>query len=134
MKESELAVITKSKELLLYILSVTDKSPKKFRFTLVSRLQGYALDIVEYLYLANSIAIGEESSLEELKERLDLQRKAMAKCRLLAYMSVISRESVCITPKQHKVIAEKLMEVEKLLYAWRQSDKKRIDDIRKKDV
>ena len=36
--ESELTVITRAKELCQYILMITDKSPKKYRFTLVSRL------------------------------------------------------------------------------------------------
>lgn len=51
-KEDELTVITRAKELCQYILLVTDRSPKKFRFTLVSLMQNYALDIIENLYLA----------------------------------------------------------------------------------
>ena len=46
---SELSVITKAKDLCSYIMTITDKSPKRFRFTLVSRLQNYGLDIIEYL-------------------------------------------------------------------------------------
>ena len=38
---NELAVITKAKDLCDYVLTVTDRSPKKFRFTLVIRLQNY---------------------------------------------------------------------------------------------
>lgn len=33
MTAGELAVITKAKDLCNYIITVTDKSPKKFRFT-----------------------------------------------------------------------------------------------------
>ena len=44
--KSELSVITKAKDLCSYIMTVTDKSPKRFRFTLVSRLQNYALDVI----------------------------------------------------------------------------------------
>lgn len=35
-KRSDLSVITKAKDLSSYILTITDKSPKKFRFTLVN--------------------------------------------------------------------------------------------------
>ena len=42
--QGDLAVITAAKDLCSYILKITDKSPKKFRFTLTSRLQTYALD------------------------------------------------------------------------------------------
>ena len=44
---SELLVITKAKDLCSYIMTITEKSPKRFRFTLVSRLQNYGLDIWE---------------------------------------------------------------------------------------
>ena len=43
MAESELAVVTKAKDLCSYVMTVTQKSPKHFRFTFVSRLQDPAL-------------------------------------------------------------------------------------------
>ena len=53
--QSELTVIVRAKELASYIMTVTDKSPKRFHFTLTSRLQNYALDIIENLYRANEV-------------------------------------------------------------------------------
>ena len=55
--KSELSVITKAKELCSYVMTVTEKSPKRFRFTLVSRMQNYALDVIENLYIANEIYV-----------------------------------------------------------------------------
>mgnify|MGYP002799805578 FL=1 len=55
--KSELAVITKAKDLCSYVMTVTDKSPKRFRFTLVAKLQNYALDIIENLYQANEVFV-----------------------------------------------------------------------------
>ena len=43
--ESELVVITKAKDLCGYVLTVTQKSPKQFRFTFTSRLQNLCVDI-----------------------------------------------------------------------------------------
>ena len=57
MATSELSVITKAKDLCSYIMTVTDKSPKRFRFTLVSRMQNYGLDIIENLISANEIYV-----------------------------------------------------------------------------
>ena len=37
--KSELTVITKAKDLCSYIITITQKSPKQFRFTFVTRLQ-----------------------------------------------------------------------------------------------
>ena len=54
-RQSELSVITKAKDLCSYILTVTEKSPKRFRFTLTTKLQNYALNIIEDLYRANEV-------------------------------------------------------------------------------
>jgi len=59
-KKDDLFVLTKAKDLAKYIITVTEKSPKKFRFTLVVRIQNYILDILESLYLANKEERGEE--------------------------------------------------------------------------
>ena len=54
---SELTVITKSKDLCSYIMTVTQKSPKHFRYTFVNRLQNLSLDIVETLIRNNEIYV-----------------------------------------------------------------------------
>lgn len=51
--DSELTVITKAKDLCMYVMQITQKSPKQFRFTFTSRLQNLALDAVAELYRAN---------------------------------------------------------------------------------
>ena len=56
-KKSDLYVITKVKELTRYVITITEKSPKKFRFTLVARLQNYCLDSLEQIVLANMLPI-----------------------------------------------------------------------------
>ena len=45
-QQSELTIVTEAKELCSYIVTVTQKSPKQFRFTFVSRLQNLSLDAV----------------------------------------------------------------------------------------
>ena len=52
-KQSELTVITKAKDLCSYVMTVTQKSPKHFRFTFVTRLQNLALSVIENLFRAN---------------------------------------------------------------------------------
>ena len=126
-KEDELTVITRAKELCQYILLVTDHSPKKFRFTLVGRMQNYALDIIENLYLANSILLKSGTSEGKVRQRQEYQGSAMVTLRLLAYIAMVGRESQCITGKQHSVMADKIMETQRLLYAWAKSDQKRME-------
>lgn len=56
-KPSELTVITKAKDLCSYIMTVTQKSPKQFRFTFVTRMQNLALSVIENLFLANDVFV-----------------------------------------------------------------------------
>ena len=60
--QSELQVITFAKNLCSYVMTIAQKSPKQFRFSLVGRMQGYVLDIVEELYYA----CDEEKSGEQI--------------------------------------------------------------------
>ncbi len=55
--QSELQVITHAKKLCSYVMTITQKSPKQFRFSLVGRMQGYVLDVMEELYYANDIFV-----------------------------------------------------------------------------
>lgn len=55
----------KSKSAVPDILLVSYFSPKKFHFTLVSHMQNYALDIIENLYLANTILLEKRRQRQE---------------------------------------------------------------------
>ena len=124
-KPSELSVIVKAKDLSSYILTVTEKSPKRFRFTLTSRLQNYALNIIENLYRANETFIV-KGKPETLEKRLEYQHRAMTECRLLSYMAQLAMEQQCILPKQYEQITRKLADVQSLLGAWIKSDSRRV--------
>lgn len=127
--KSELSVITKSKELCNYILTVTDKSPKKFRFTLVSRLQNYSLSIIENLLSANEVRVLDVRNRvrsDRLEARRDYQQKAFTDMKLLSFMAQVSMEQQCILPKQYEQITKKLYDCQNLLGAWVKSDNKRM--------
>lgn len=51
--KNELKVIAKAKELSKVVFEITESSPKKFRFTLVTRMQNISLEIISELYAAN---------------------------------------------------------------------------------
>lgn len=123
--ESELTVITRAKELCQYILMITDKSPKKYRFTLVSRLQNYSLSVIESLYKANNVFFGGVKKEWQYEKRLTLQHEVMTDLRILAYLAMVARECQCILPRQQAQISSKIIETQKLLYAWIKSDEAR---------
>ena len=122
---SELTVITKAKDLCAYIMTVTEKSPKRFRFTFVTRMQNLALDVIEYLYRANDLRVG-KGRAGESEQRLEFQRKAMTNLRLLGYFAMLATEQKCILPKQFERISFLSTECMNLLGAWMNSDKKRL--------
>ncbi len=118
MEAGELAVITKAKDVCNYIITVTDKFPKKFRFTLIGRMQNYALDIIEGMIMANEVYVTEKGlgvNIEALKERQKLQRNVLTNIKLLAYVSQLSMEQKCILPKQYEQIYRKALYMPKPL-------------------
>ena len=122
--KSELSVITKAKGLCSYIMTVTEKSPKRFRFTLVSRLQNYALDVIENLIMANEtfVSVGD---MRAAAMRMSYQRAAMSRLKLLSYMSELAMKQGCILPMQYEQITKQVYDAENMLGAWMNSDKKR---------
>ena len=68
-RQSELTVIVRAKELASYIMTVTDKSPKRFRFTLTSKLQNYTLNIIENPYRANEVFLKKGDVQKAPKEK-----------------------------------------------------------------
>ena len=122
--KSELSVIIKAKDLCSYVMTVTDKSPKRFRFTLVSRMQNYALDVIENLYFANEIFV-QAGQKEQAEKRIVHQQKAQISLKLLGYIAQLAMEQQCILPKQYEQITRQVYDCRNLLGAWMTSDKKR---------
>ena len=54
-EQSGFSVTTKARDLCSYVMAVTQKSPKQFRFSYVGRLQNLALSIIEVIIRANDL-------------------------------------------------------------------------------
>lgn len=117
-QENELGIMVKSRKLTEYIFAVTEKSPKKFRFTITAKLQNGSLNAMEQLIRANEYYIKDKSQAESYQKRLNCQREAMIEFKVLGYMSMIAREQECILPRQQEQIAQQLSECRRMLWAW----------------
>lgn len=106
-------------------MTVTQKSPKHFRYTFVSKLQNLALGVIENLFRANDVYVSKQN-VPAQKERLGLQRVAMTDLKLLGYMALLSMEQGCILPKQYEQIARQVTDCQNLLGAWMNSDRRRL--------
>lgn len=124
-KESELLVIVKAKDLGNYIFTVTDKSPKKFRFSLISRLQNLALSVIENLYRANMVFVKDSKAIDKIEIRKKYQREAYVDLKLLGYIALMAKEQGGILAKQYEQISMQSTEVIRLLLAWSRSDQNR---------
>ena len=121
-ENSELMVITKAKDIVNYSFAIAENAPKKFRFTLITRMHNTALDVLESLILANEILLSDPA---ERKTRKNLQHKAIAKLKILDALSLTAREQNCILPKQYEVMSRYITDCLKLTGAWIKSDSKR---------
>ncbi len=125
-KENELGIMIKCRKLIEYIFTVTEKSPKKFRYTIVNRLQNGSLQIMEHLIRANEIYVKDNTQVNHYQKRLGYQQEAMVDIKVLGYMAMIAKEQECILPRQYEQIASQLYECKRMLGAWMISDKKRL--------
>lgn len=125
-RNNELVVVTKAKDLCSYVLTITQRCPKHFRFTFVSRLQNLSLSIIENIYRANEVyAFGEDRKIK-MQQRLDFQHAALTELKLLLYMSLLALEQKCILFKQYEQISKQAVDTQNLIGAWINSDKRRM--------
>ncbi len=123
-KKSDLVVITEVKNLATYIVTVTEKSPKKFRHTFINKLHNYVLDIIESLYLANEVLVIENNT-KHYELRKEYQTNALTKLKLLDYLAALSYEAKAILFKEYEQIAKRSSECIKFIRKWMNSDLKR---------
>ena len=125
MAKSELVVLTKSKELVEYIFTITKNSPKLFRFTFVNRMQNLCLDLVSELFIANRIYIKVGDDVALGKRRFH-QNEALTKVYLLGYVSYLAMRQECITKKQYEYISTLIKELVDMIGFWAKSDQVRM--------
>lgn len=118
----DLVAITRAKQLSSYIITITEKSPKKFRFSFVSKLHNCCLEMLEDLFKANATSL---TSYESRARRKDFQLDAFAKMKLIGYLALLACENECILPKQFEHISMLVSDCVNLLFSWRKSDEKK---------
>ena len=114
--DKEMAVFTAAKKLSEYIFVITEKSPKKFRWSIISRLQNASVDVVENLYRAN---------FERGNAREEYQKRAMVSLNLVDFFAETARSKNAISLHQTAVIGKQLVECKKLLSGWVRATKKK---------
>ena len=122
MADTELKVIVKAKELMkhTYVLtSNANRYPKKFRHSLVDRMQIVSMDIYELLLEANRI-----NNQTEKRIRCETITKAIMNCdKLLTYIE-LSMELNLLNPNSAAYWSKMVSDVKYMAIAWRTAEKK----------
>lgn len=121
--KNELQVIIKAKELAKHTLIITSNAnryPKKFRFSLVDKMQNKALDIYEALLEANRTDIKYYK-----RDRLEMQTRAITYCDELLFYIELSHEINIINEKSMEYWSKMVSDIKHMTIAWRSKDKSR---------
>lgn len=123
MTENDLKVILKAKVLAKHTLQITsncNRYPKKYRFSLVDKMQNKSLEIYEYLHEANRTDLREYA-----RERSELQTKAITHCDELLFYIELSHELNIINAGSMEYWSKMVSDVKHMAIAWRSKDKQR---------
>lgn len=119
----ELQVIVKAKELAKHTLIITSNAnryPKKYRFSLVDKMQNKCLDIYEALFEAN------RTDIKDFKrQRLELQTQAISYCDELLFYIELSYEIHIINDKSMEYWSKMVSDIKHMTIAWRTKDRNR---------
>lgn len=108
----ELAVITNGKKLCEYVYTITQNSPKKFRWSLIAKLQDCSYSYVEKLYYANELPP---------RARLVTLLEAQSMLKMMDFNCQMCKSSGAITHKQFNHLAELLYQCRITLRGWTKS-------------
>jgi hypothetical protein len=125
-KFKEMEVVTEAKKLEYHTLVITGNEkryPKKYRFSIVNRMQDYAMNIIGDLMEANDASLNDPA---ERQVRIQLQRTALRNCRLLLHYIEVSHKLHFIDSDSFEYWAKMANSVRNMIGAWYLSDKNRV--------
>ena len=123
MADNELQVILKAKDLAEHTLRLTsncNRYPKKYRFSLVDKMQNKALETYEYLYEANRTDLKLYG-----RERSELQTRAITHCDELLFYIELSYKLNIINDRIMGYWSKMVSDVKHMAIKWRSKDKER---------
>ena len=102
------------------VTSNCNRYPKKYRFSLVDKMQNRSLEIYECIMEAN------RTDLRYFKrERSELQTRAITYCDQLEFYIELSHKLGIINEKSMEYWSKMVADVKHMTIAWRTEDKKR---------
>ena len=117
MAENDLKVIVKAKDLAVHSFKLTsncNRYPKKYRHSLVDRIQIKSLDLYETLLEANRI-----NNVSHKRERCEMITKAITICDEMLFYIELSMLLQLLTDKSAEYWSQMVRDVKYMSIAWR---------------
>lgn len=122
MADNDLKVIVKAKDLAVHTFKLTsncNRYPKKFRHSLVDRMQNKSMDIYESLLEANRI-----HNVTNKRERCEMITRAVTLCDELLFYIELSMMLELLNDKTAEYWSKMVTDVKYLALGWRKSEQK----------
>lgn len=122
MAENDLKVIIKAKELAVHSFKLTlncNRYPKKYRHSLVDRIQIRSMDIYETLLEANRI-----NNQIQKWQRCEMITRAITLCDELLFYIELSMSLNLLNDKSAEYWSKMVMDVKYMSIAWRTKERK----------
>ena len=117
MADNDLKVIVKAKDLAVHSFKLTsncNRYPKKYRHSLVDRIQIKSLDIYESLLEANRI-----NNVSHKRERCEMITRAITICDEMLFYIELSMMLDLLTDKSAEYWSQMVRDVKYMSIAWR---------------
>ena len=121
MADNDLKVIVKAKELAVHSFKLTsncNRYPKKYRHSLVDRIQNKSLEIFETLLEANRI-----NNVSNKRERCETITKAITFCDELLFYIELSMNLGLLNDKSTAYWSKMVADVKYMSVAWRTKER-----------
>lgn len=122
MAENDLKVTVKAKELAVHSFKLTsncNRYPKKYRHSLVDRIQVKSLDVYETLLEANRI-----NNVRNKWERCEMITRAITICDEMLFYIELSMVLDLLNAKSAEYWSKMVQDVKYMAIAWRTSERK----------
>ena len=121
MAENDLKVIVKAKELAVHTFKLTsncNRYPKKYRHSLVDRMQFKSLDIYDALFEANRV-----NNVTRKQERCETITRAITLCDELLFYIELSMGLGLLTDSSAEYWSKMVRDVKYMSIAWRTKER-----------
>lgn len=123
----KMEVCTKANELCCYTIKITSNKnvfSVEYQAALTDRIIETALNIHTLCWSANNTLV---KTKEDAKRREDLQGKAIVQCNVLLSLIEIAKPIFHLTTKRISYWGGMIIEVRRLISAWKESNRKQYD-------